>query len=267
MNAIAPAIAGLPPTGWNDVQARFYADTIAASDYGERIAPLLGGPFADVLDIGAGCGSLVSRTVADGGWWTAVEPQAAMRDILHARRPALARRGIQLETMDNRWQDLPGTPCATVLVAANVGATHHEAARFFDAMSGRWQSAMHWVVAAQAGPSTFCLAGFLPASLHGADMQPAVERTMDQLGPHRRPQRVQLADWVCRHTFADVAQAQAHFADRMALASCDPLGKEVLAYIARHGRPVATGFEISCAKRSAVLSWSRPRPSRAEAFH
>jgi hypothetical protein len=120
---------------------------------------------------------------------------------------------------------------------------------------GRWQDAMHWVVAAQAGPSSFCLAGFLPPELHVCDTRPAFERTLEQLGPERAPDDTRFADWHCRIVFADLPTAQAHFLDRLALAPETAKAVEVCRFVARHALPTAAGIEVSCAKRSAVLTW------------
>jgi len=253
--------APVQPGGWNDTQARFYAETIAASDYALRVVPLLTGPWPDVLDVGAGSGALGSRLVADGGRWLAVEPQPAMQDLLEHLRPTLAKRRVELQVWPCTWQTMPPATRAAGLLAAHMGATHHQAASFFDAMAAHRTLSMRWVVAAQAGPSTFCLAGFLPAALHGADMQPAFERALGQLGPTRAPEQILFADWHCRFVFPDRPSAQAHFIDRMALVPGTPQADEVSGYVHRHARPTPSGrgigYEIGCSKRSAVFCWGR----------
>jgi len=249
--------AEVQPSGWSDAQARFYAETIASSDYVERVVSLLPGPWPDVLDVGAGSGALVSRLVADGGRWLAVEPQPAMQDLLERLRPALAMRHVDLQVQPCTWQNLPPASRAAGLLAANVGATHHQAAPFFDAVAARWTLSMRWVVSAQTGPSTFCLAGFLPAALHGADTQPAFERALEQLGTTRQPDQVRFVDWHCRFTFADESSAQAHFLDRLGLLPGTLQADEVCGYVHRHARHTTSGCEIGCDKRSAVLAWDR----------
>lgn len=246
---------GVRPSRWDDGQARFYAETIESSDYVDRVAPLLGPPWKDFLDVGAGSGALGARLVGDGGRWAAVDPQPAMRALLERQRMPLSARGASLEIRAGTWQDLPADLRARRLLAANLGATHHEAGVFYDAMVGRWQDAMHWVVAAQAGPSSFCLAGFLPPELHGCDTRPAFERTLEQLGPERAPNDIRFADWHCRFVFADLPSAQAHFLDRLALAPDTAKAVEVCRFVARHALPTAAGIEVSCAKRSAVMRW------------
>lgn len=246
---------GVRPSRWDDGQACFYAETIESSDYVERVAPLLGPPWTDFVDVGAGSGALGARLVGDGGRWMAVDPQPAMRALLEQQRTRLLARGTTLEIHACTWQDLSADLRARRLLAANLGATHHEAGEFFDAMVGRWQDAMHWVVAAQAGPSSFCLAGFLPPELHGCDTRPAFERTLDQLGPERAPDDIRFANWHCRFVFANLPAAQAHFLDRLDLAPDSAKAVEVCRYVARHAVATTAGVEVGCAKRSAALSW------------
>lgn len=247
----------ISPAGWNDQQAHFYAQSIADSEYANAVSPLLCAPYHDVLDIGAGSGALTLCCLASGARWHAVEPSPAMQAHLGALRASLTERGIALEISPSRWQDLPPSTRAATLLAANVGATHHEPVVFFDAMHPRFTEAMHWVVAAQAGPSTFCLAGFLPPSLHGADTRPAYQRTLACLGETRKPHSVQLVDWRYRATFASVVSAQAHFLDRLGLLPDTPRGRDVLAFIKRHVQDRAEGVIVEVPKRSAVMSWTR----------
>lgn len=246
---------GVRPSRWDDGQARFYAETIESSDYVDRVAPLLGPPWKDFVDVGAGSGALGARLVGDGGRWAAVDPQPSMRALLQQQRMRLSARDATLEIHACTWQDLPADLRARRLLAANLGATHHEAGVFFDAMAGRWQDAMFWVVAAQAGPSTFCLAGFLPPELHGSDTQPGFERTLDQLGPGRAPDDIRFADWRCRFVFADLPAAQAYFLNRLALASDTAKAREVCRFVGRYAVPTAAGIEVSCAKRCAFMRW------------
>jgi hypothetical protein len=253
--ACATADMRMRPSRWDDGQARFYAETIESSDYVERVAPLLAPRWDDFLDVGAGSGALGGRLANAGSRWQAVEPQPAMQALLEQQRPLLATRGVTLALHPCTWQELPAPVSGGQLLAANLGATHHEAGEFFDAMTGRWQDAMHWVVAAQVGPSTFCLAGFLPPELHGADTRPAFERTLEQLGPTRAPDDIRFTDWQCRFAFADLHAAQTHFLDRLALAPDTAPAVEVCRFVARHASLTAAGVDISCTKRSAVMAW------------
>ena len=249
------AVSTVAPCHWDDDQADFYARTIAQSGYADAVVPCLGGPFADVLDIGAGSGELTSRVLSDGARWMAVEPQAAMQRRLLAQRPKLTTRGIELLLHQQSWQDLPPGLMATTVLAANLGATHHEAARFFDLMRPRAQKNMVWVVAAQQGPSTFCAAGFLPPDLHGANAQPAIDRCLADLGSHRQPHALLFADWDYRVVFPDVAHAQAFYLQRLALPEGSAKGQAVRDFVANHVESLRDGVAASCHKRSAVLRW------------
>lgn len=246
------------PAGWNAAQADFYAETIAASDYAEVVAPHLRGPIDDFLDVGAGSGLIAGRVLGDGARWTAVEPEPAMQARLRARAQELAPRGIRFVLHPTTWDAMPAEAIAQVLMAANLGATHYEADAFFTAMQPRWRREMVWVVAAQDGPSTFCLAGFLPPELHGAPTQPAVERTLAQLGPERAPDEMTTVDWSYRVRFPDLASAQAHFLDRLALAPASDQARAVADFVARHAEVRAEGVIAGCPKRSAILRWRCP---------
>jgi hypothetical protein len=242
---------------WGDAEAAWYADTIAATDYVDKVVPCLGAPCWDLLDIGAGSGVLAARMLGDGARWQAVEPQSLMRQRLRLAAAELADRGIRLELFDCTWNGLPRSVNAERLLAANLGDTHHNAVEFFDAMQSRWRRAMQWVLPAQSGPSTFCLAGFLPPELHRADMQPAYERTLAQLGSQRAPQRVAFVDWYFQARFADAEAACEHCIDRLAVSADGSRAQAVRAYVRSHGTAESRGFVIGCAKRSAVLSWFR----------
>lgn len=248
---------GVRPAGWDGAQADFYAETIAASDYAEVVAPHLRGPVQDFLDVGAGSGLIAGHVLGDGARWTAVEPEPAMQVRLRARATQLAARGIRLILHPTTWAAMPAEACGDVLMAANLGATHYEAAEFHAAMQPRWRREMVWVVAAQQGPSTFCLAGFLPPELHGAPTQPAVERTLDQLGPGRAPDEMTTVDWSYRVRFPDLATAQAHFLDRLSLSPGSERARAIAGFVGRHAETRVEGVTVGCPKRSAILRWRR----------
>jgi SAM-dependent methyltransferase len=243
---------------WGDAEAAWYADAIAATDYASAVLRCLPGPFGDLLDIGAGSGVLAAGVLGRGARWRAVEPQALMRQRLRQRAESLADRAVVLELHGCGWEALAPDVRAEVLLAANLGVTHHDAAAFHDAMHARWRRSMHWVVPAQPGPSTFCLAGFLPPELHGAEMQPAYERTLAQLGTGRAPDRIAYADWRFDARFANAEAATGHCCDRLGIAADSARVRAVAAWVHAHGVADARGFVIGCAKRSAVLSWGEP---------
>ncbi len=243
---------------WGDAEAAWYADAIAATDYADAVTRCLPVPWDDLLDVGAGSGVLAPAILGSGAHWCAVEPQALMRRRLRRMAESLADRRVVLELHDCGWETLVPGIGAEVLLAANLGATHHDAAGFFDAMRPRWRRAMHWVVPAQPGPSTFCLAGFLPPALHEADMQPACLRTLAQLGAARAPRRIAYADWRFEAAFCDAEAAADHCMDRLGVAADSDRGRAVSAWVHANGVADSRGFVIGCAKRSAVLSWGVP---------
>lgn len=243
---------------WGDAEAAWYANAIAATDYASAVLPCLPGPWDDLLDVGAGSGVLAAALLRHGARWRAVEPQALMRQRLRQVAESLTDRAVVLELHDCCWEALVPAVRAEVLLAANLGATHHAAAAFFDAMRCRWRRAMYWVVPAQPGPSTFCLAGFLPPELHGAEMQPAYERTLAQLGAARAPDRIAYADWRFDARFTDAEAAAGHCLDRLGIAADSLRGRDITAWVHAHGAADGRDFVIGCAKRSAVLSWGEP---------
>jgi len=247
---------------WNNEHALFYAQTITQSDYAAQLAPLVPPSAASVLDIGAGNGALVRHCLKPGATWIAVEPNWEMQNQLIAMKKDLVRNRVALRLMPCQWQSLPPYLNADVVYAFNLGATHAEALAFHDAMRPRARKLMCWVVPAQAGPSTFCLSGFLPAELHGADTRPAFEKTLAMLGAKSAPTRLQFADWTYRVAFASVAAAQAHFLDRLGLTPDTDRGREVSTFVATHCVPDVGGVIAQCAKRSAVMTWEMTKTLR-----
>lgn len=246
--------------GWHgplspEAQARLYLEILEESDYAERLAPVVGGDHRDVLDIGAGNGALSRRCLARPARWLAVEPNVAMGEALARLRPQLARDGVDLAHLATTWQGLPESFCAESVFAFNLGATHHEADALFDDLAERCRREMVWVVPAQYGPSTFCLAGFLPPELHGADTGPAFERTLAALAREQQPQAIDFVDWQCRLTFKSRELVVRHFLERLELASDSAHGRAVADYLDYRLGPGGEEARIVCAKRSAVLRW------------
>ncbi len=238
--------------------ARLYLDMMAQSDYAEKVAPAVGSNYADVLDIGAGGGSVTRHCLAPGARWCAVEPNPAMGEALAAQRPALTARGIRLDHLSLRWQDLPDEVCADSVFVFNVGDNHHQAAALFDALAFRARREMVWVVPAQAAPASFCLAGFLPAEFYADDVlsrQAAIERTLAELGESRRPARIDCVDWQCRMIFPSRKAVALHFLERLDCSPESAEGRALTRYLDQVLRSDATGWPVACAKRSAVVRW------------
>ncbi len=279
------------PSGWRwdssaarkagdvSAHARLYLRMMAQSDYAARLAPAVGENYVDVLDIGAGGGSVTRHCLADGARWCAVEPNPAMGEALAAQAPALAARSIHLEHIAARWQDLPKSVHADAVFAFNIGDNHHAANALFDALAPRARREMVWIVPAQAAPASFCLAGFLPADFYGdnaVNRQPAVERTLEQLGQSRQPAKIDYIDWQCRFNFASRQEATQHFLERLDCSADSAQGRALRAYLdhalqaagdfsgnatriaasnRQNGENGGNGWLAACAKRSAVVRW------------
>lgn len=240
------------------VHARMYLRMMAQSDYAERLAPVVGQSYSDVLDIGAGGGSVTRHCLAAGARWCAVEPNPTMGEALAAQIPELAVRGIRLEHHATNWQDMPGELRADTVFAFNLGDNHHAADALFDALSRRAAREMVWIVPAQAAPASFCLAGFLPAEFHGkaaTSRQPAIERALEQLGTSRQPACIDYVDWQCRFNFTTRRDAAQHFFERLDFPADSAQGRALSAYLDRTLHPAADGWPTVCAKRSAVVRW------------
>ena len=240
--------------------ARLYLRMMDESDYAERLAPVVGVLGGTVLDIGAGAGSLTRHCLAPGAHWLAVEPNPEMGCALESLRLPLSGRGIRVEWISSRWEDLDrerrlGGLKADHAVAFNMGATHHEADRLYDVMCACSPGAMTWVVPAQEAPSSFCLAGYLPEKFWNQSCTPAYQRTLDQLGAGRQPERIELVDWTCRSSFASREDVLTHFMGRLDIpmnATTAVVLRDVLNRKLDHEK---AGNVVSCTKRSAVLFW------------
>lgn len=248
--------------GWNahagdaNAQAALYLELMAVSTYADALAPVLDTPFHEVLDIGAGGGTLTQCCLADGAHWIAVEPNQAMGRALAAAALRLRTRGIRVTHLPCTWEELPAEITADVVLAANLGSAHHAAAELFDALAPRAHKEMIWVVAAQNGPSTFCLAGMLPPELHLADTSPAYLHTLAQLQPEQLPQTITFADWECRMHFSSTATAVAHFLSRLDTSLDSARGQAISNHLSAVLEPNSAGVLARCHKRSAILRWS-----------
>ena len=260
--AMPAALDSSPNHGWNahagdpDAQASLYLDMIAGSTYADALVPALDTRFHDVLDVGAGGGTLTRRCLVDGGQWTAVEPNRTMGRALAEAALALRARRIRFTHLPCTWEALPDGVVADTVLAANIGAAHHTAEVLFSALAPRARREMIWIVAAQEGPSTFCLAGMLPPELHLADTTPAYLRTLAQLGPGRAPQEIAFADWECRMHFSSTAAALDHFLSRLDTPRDSARGQAIDRHLLSLLTPSTDGVLARCPKRSAILRWT-----------
>jgi hypothetical protein len=257
-----PSIGGQPPASgvrevWDDAEARFYMEGISRSDYaravGGRLHDLLGSQ-AELLDIGAGAGTLGLPLLAPGARWTAVEPNAFLAGHLRSRSP---RWPYRLNVVESTWQALgPGdVPMHDASVAANTCGPLDDPEGFWWWMRARTERVMAWVVPAQEGPHGICLSGFLPPELHGEDMEPPARKVLARLGDHLRPDHVEMVDWTFHYRFADAESANRYFNRRFNPAGDPARAHALSAHLEENLVPVLDGQLASAPKRSACLIW------------
>ncbi|MBS7792316.1 hypothetical protein KTR66_20125 [Roseococcus sp. SDR] len=251
LHALQPAAAV-----WPDRAARFYAQALDRSDYGQAVAQALGDARpASLLDIGAGAGHPVAPWLHHDARWTAIEPSRYLR----ARLGRLARREQRaMSVHDATWEMLPqlGLARHDWVWAANIGATQSHPHALLRHMRALARQRVIWLVPAQPGPRRWCLSGALPAHLHGESERPGMEFVLDALGHAAAPTRILTAPWTFRARFADVAAATEHCAMQLALppgAACRATIHDVLA---SHAKPLPDGgIEVAAPKLSALLIW------------
>lgn len=242
----------LSPAGgvWPDRAARFYARALDRSDYGAALSVALRGEAPDsLLDIGAGAGHPVLPWLPEAAAWTALEPNRYLR----ARLGRLRRAGRSgLLPLAARWERLPGLGLAPHgwAWAANIGATLTAPRALLAGMRALARARVAWVVPAQHGPRRWCLAGALPAALHGEDETPGLSLVLAALGPER-PHEIRLAPWTFRARF-DGPEA----ATRYCAAQLDVPPAACRAAVEAACRPLPCGgVELAAPKVSALLLW------------
>jgi len=245
-----------PAPVWGDRPARFYAEALDHSDYGSAVAAAIGPAAPDrLLDIGAGAGHPVASWLPRASGWTAIEPNRYLR----ARLGRLARREQRPLTAHGAgWEGLEALGLAphAWAWAANIGATQTHPHALLRLMRGLARERVVWLVPAQRGPRRWCLAGALPARLHGESERPGVEHVLDALGPALAPDRLLTAAWTFRARFADMGAAAAHCCAQLALpgdAACREAVAELLTHTAT--RLPGGGVELAAPKLSALLIW------------
>jgi hypothetical protein len=261
----AAAAAGPPPlpspVPWADADAAFFADQLARSDYarnlGDALRGLYGGRPRSLIDIGAGSGLLGQAVIARGGRWCAIEPNAHMRGRLAG--VAEARPDLSIDIRDGVWQDL--TPCdpaapADLVLCANIPGPIG-AARALHARTRPLGRRLAWIVPAQAGPRSWCLAGFLPTHLHGEDITPGDRLALDELGSDLVPDMVHLVPWTFQAFFPDRAAARAHMLDHLHRRGhvVDDLERRLDRHLDLALMPAEEGVIARAPKLSAVFVW------------
>ncbi len=241
---------------WSDRAARFYAMALDRSDYGAAIAQALRGEAPNsLLDIGAGAGHPVLPWLPDEAAWTALEPNRYLR----ARLGRLRRNGRpKLRPLAARWEELPSLGLAPHdwAFAANIGGTQTAPRALLGRMRALARRRVAWVVPAQQGPRRWCLAGALPASLHGEDETPALRQVLAALGSEQ-PDDIRLAAWTFAARFTDLDAAMAHCAAQLALPPAAAARDALAATLASRARPLPCGgIELTAPKLAALLIWN-----------
>jgi hypothetical protein len=231
-----------------------YASAIDASDYVARVAPLVRRRVPDVgelLDVGAGGGQLGAALRDPALPGSAVEPSPTMQRRLRRLPdpPRLVTAG---------WQDaaVPDGAHDTVLAATMPAFFDHP--EIFLARCRAWaRSAVVWVVPAHRGPKGMCFAGCLPMEWHREDETPGIDIVMRGLPSHSRPQWAEFVDWTFTGIVPDLRRLAAWQADRLGWVPDDERRARLLAHLSLQATPVAGGFRLDIARRTAVLVWGK----------
>ena len=213
-----------------EAAAQLYLQIVEESDYAERLAPVIGGDFRDVLDVGAGNGALTRRCLGRPARWLAVEPGTAQGEALARLRPGLAGQGIDFAHLAMSWQRLPAAIAAETVFSFNLDAAQDEARALFDNLAGRCRREMIWVVPAQAA-SSLALTGLLPPELQGGDRTPPVERTLAALAREQQPNGVDFVDWTCRLRFNSRELVARQLLERLDVGEDSGHGRAIIDYL------------------------------------
>lgn len=254
-NSVFP-VPGVRPV-WDDAQAEFYMEGISRSDYGQavggRLRELLGGQ-TELLDVGAGAGTMGLPLLTPGARWTAVEPSPFLAGYLNRHGVRWACRPAVIQAT---WQSLGQgeVPVHDAALAANTCGPLDDTRGFWRWMRSHARRVMVWVVPAQEGPHGVCLSGFLAPDLHGEDMTPPIRGVLERLGDDLKPDRMETVDWTFRYRFADHGTAKRYFQQRFN--ECGDHSREcaLSAYLEENLKAVPGGVLASAPKRSACLIW------------
>lgn len=229
-----------------------YASGIDASDYVERIAPLLRAALprvGDLLDVGAGGGQLGAALRDPDAAWTAIEPAPVMQARLQALVPPPV-----LVPAAWREADLP-TGFADTVLAANMPGPLTEAVPFLARCRAWARRNVVWLVPAQNGPRGLCLAGCLPREWHGEDETPGVDIVLRHLPGADHPAIVARVDWTLRAIVPSVPGIATYLADRLGWEAGDPRRPALSDHLAAQAEPVPGGHRLSVPRSSALLVW------------
>lgn len=244
-------------TVWNDLDAAFYSEHLAASNYVERVGGRLLeelGPQRQLLDIGAGSGILGRHLLQPGGHWTAVEPNAYMRGCI--QRLAAQAPAVSLNLHNGLWQDLGALALvpADTLLCANIPVADGQAEAFLAQIRPLARRTLVWNLPAQEGPRTYCLSGFLPPQLHRSDMTPGYQLTLDELSASAQPDHIHFTDWAFSTVFATPEAALMHFREKLGALDSAALGL-LERHLQDHLQATPGGWLASAPKRAASLIW------------
>jgi len=248
---------------WSDTDAAWFARCQRRSDGITTIAAAITavvGPQSDLLDIGAGTGALGTALLAPEARYRAIEPSAEMvRRLSRLRRQRV--RDISVEVLAAPWQQVLPEPRlqADSVLAANIPGLVEGAAALWPVLRAQARRHLMWVVPAQAGPRTWCCAGFLPPHLHGLEgsgLVPGVDQTLTALtGCAPTPQRLDVA-WTWRAAFPSRRAAVRWFAPRIAQPDDPDQQRTLVQWCDQRLRRSGSLWIAEAPKRSAILIWS-----------
>ncbi|WP_430009778.1 hypothetical protein [Methylophaga lonarensis] len=251
-------LAGNTPQIWDDQQAAYYLKGIEQSDYAEKLGNTLlelVGKQAQLLDIGAGAGTVSRRILENNAQWTAIEPNAFLADYLTAHQSIWP---FQLNVIQQSWQQTASDDLAVhdASLAANTSGPLSETRDFWHWQRQQTKRLMIWIVPAQSGPRGKCLSGFLPASLHGEVMGSPIHEILDALGDDCQPNQLVTVDWTFQQSFADFHSADSYFQQVFNPAADPEKASALTAYLTSKLQPDGDALLAKAAKKSAVLIWT-----------
>jgi uncharacterized protein YndB with AHSA1/START domain len=237
---------------WTAAEAASFAAGQATSDYHARVGGALQqllGPVPELLDVGAGTGVLGRLLLARGGRYTAIEPNHHL-----ARRCADGPGTVHEVALEQALTLVQ--PHGTVL-CANIPGLVDDPRRRWSATWGLTSQRLVWVIPAQRGPRSWCLAGFLPRTLHGEDTTPGHRLALTSLAGWAPRPLVRLVDWTWR-------VVAGHRDDLVALCArhlpADHDHDRLVRHVYRYAVASEQGWQACARKRSALAIWTRTNP-------